>query len=85
MAARIVTQARFAMKTSYIHASRLMLCVGLLGIATSAMAQRYGPQDEGRRFNDGTRVVCKNVEVRKNSKVPTGSWAPRPVPWWVAC
>ncbi|PZP61551.1 MAG: hypothetical protein DI597_08405 [Pseudoxanthomonas spadix] len=45
-----------------------MLCVGLLGIATSAMAQRYGPQDEGRRFNDGTRVVCKNVEVRKNSK-----------------
>ena len=58
------------MKTSYIHASRLMLCVGLLGIATSAMAQRYGPQDEGRRFNDGTRVVCKNVEVRKNSVPP---------------
>lgn len=68
MAARIVKQARFAMKKSHIHASRLMVCAGLLGIATSAMAQRYGPQDEGRRFNDGTRVVCKNVEVRKNSK-----------------
>ncbi len=56
------------MKKSHIHASRLLVCAGLLGIATSAMAQRYGPQDEGRRFNDGTRVVCKNVEVRKNSK-----------------
>lgn len=49
---------------------RLMMCVGLLGVATTAMAQTYGPEDEGRRFNDGTRVVCKNVEVQKNSKDP---------------
>ena len=28
----------------------------------------YGPKDEGRRFSDGTRVVCHNVEVKKNGK-----------------
>ena len=33
-------------------------------------AQTYGPQDEGRRFNDGSRVVCKNVEVQRNTKDP---------------
>lgn len=33
-------------------------------------AQTYGPQDEGKRFNDGSRVVCKNVEVQRNSKDP---------------
>ncbi len=54
-----------------IKASKLVVCAGLLGIASAASAQRhYGPQDEGRRFNDGTRVVCKNVEVQKNSKDP---------------
>lgn len=41
---------------------------------TAAMAplhaQTYGPQDEGKRFSDGSRVVCKNVEVQRNSKDP---------------
>lgn len=53
-----------------MKASKLILCAGLLGIATAASAQTYGPEDEGRRFNDGTRVVCSNVEVQKNSKDP---------------
>lgn len=41
--------------------------------AAGAHAQsgtRYGPEDEGRRFNDGSRVVCENVEVRRNSSDP---------------
>lgn len=31
----------------------------------TAHAQTYGPQDEGRRFNDGSRVVCEDVEVQR--------------------
>lgn len=53
-----------------MKASKLILCAGLLSIATAATAQTYGPKDEGRRFNDGTRVVCSNVEVQKNTKDP---------------
>ena len=37
-------------------------------LSANAFAQQYGPQDEGRRFNDGSKVVCKNVEVQKSSK-----------------
>ncbi|NYZ63286.1 glycine zipper 2TM domain-containing protein [Luteimonas deserti] len=40
-----------------------------LGLA-SAHAQTYGPQDEGRRFNDGSRVVCQDVEVRRADSDP---------------
>ncbi|RRU25165.1 glycine zipper 2TM domain-containing protein [Stenotrophomonas sp. 278] len=48
-----------------------MLCLGtLLAFSTVASAQTYGPRDEGRRFNDGSKVVCKNVEVQRNSKDP---------------
>lgn len=44
------------------------LCVSLLSLAViaPAMAQTYGPQDEGRRFNDGTRVKCHRVEIQRN-------------------
>jgi uncharacterized protein YcfJ len=45
----------------------LTLAVAML-VSTTALAQRYGPQDEGRRFNDGSKVVCKNVEVQRSSK-----------------
>lgn len=42
--------------------------VGLL-LASAAQAQdRYGPRDEGRRFNDGSRVVCKKVEVANDAR-----------------
>ncbi|MEP6907060.1 MAG: glycine zipper 2TM domain-containing protein [Pseudoxanthomonas sp.] len=47
---------------------RAMLCIGTLLFSVSALAQPYGPRDEGRRFNDGSKVVCKNVEVQRNSK-----------------
>ena len=30
-----------------------------------AQAQTYGPEDEGRRFDDGSRVVCEKVELRR--------------------
>lgn len=35
-----------------------------------AHAQTYGPEDEGRRFNDGSTVKCRNVAVQKNSSDP---------------
>lgn len=47
---------------------RTMLCIGTLLLSTTALAQQYGPRDEGRRFDDGSKVVCKNVEVRRDSK-----------------
>jgi len=47
-----------------------LLGVSLLALAGVAQAQTYGPQDEGRRFNDGTVVRCHKVEVQKNSKDP---------------
>ena len=41
-----------------------------LALAGTAAAQTYGPADEGRRFNDGSRVVCKNVEVQRSTRDP---------------
>ncbi|MGY0561196.1 glycine zipper 2TM domain-containing protein [Luteimonas sp. A277] len=32
--------------------------------------QTYGPRDEGRTFNDGTRVICENVEVARDTSDP---------------
>lgn len=47
-----------------IHNS--LLCVATLGLAAfAAQAQSYGPRDDGRRFDDGSRVVCKEVEVQR--------------------
>lgn len=52
-----------------IKASKWALCAALLTGASAAWAQHsYGPEDEGRQFSDGTRVVCENVEVQKSSK-----------------
>jgi outer membrane lipoprotein SlyB len=39
-------------------------------VATTAQAQSYGPDDEGRRFDDGSRVVCEEVEVREGASDP---------------
>ncbi len=39
-----------------------------LTLSAAAQAQHYGPQDEGRRFNDGSRVVCHKVEVANNAR-----------------
>ncbi|WP_312368839.1 glycine zipper 2TM domain-containing protein [Stenotrophomonas sp.] len=36
--------------------------------AGGAQAQTYGPQDEGRRFNDGSRVVCHKQEIANNAR-----------------
>jgi uncharacterized protein YcfJ len=51
---------------------RTLVALGLLSLAGTSLvhAQTYGPQDEGRRFNDGSRVVCNDVEVRRNSSDP---------------
>ncbi|WP_062356903.1 glycine zipper 2TM domain-containing protein [Pseudoxanthomonas mexicana] len=50
--------------------SRILLSLGLLSVMSAAGAQAYGPQDEGRRFSDGSKVECRNVEVQKNSRDP---------------
>jgi outer membrane lipoprotein SlyB len=47
---------------------RTILLAGAMLLSANAFAQQYGPQDEGRRFNDGSKVVCKNVEVQRSSK-----------------
>ena len=47
---------------------RTTLLAGAMLLSATAFAQQYGPQDEGRRFNDGSKVVCKNVEVQRSSK-----------------
>lgn len=45
---------------------------GLIALAAgSALAQtQYGPEDEGRRFDDGSRVVCEDVEVQRSGSDP---------------
>lgn len=57
-----------------MNVPRILLSLGLMSMMSAAAAQTgsrtYGPEDEGRRFNDGSKVVCKNVEVQKNSKDP---------------
>lgn len=54
--------------SSHARLGMLAACVGLL-MATGVQAQQnYGPQDEGRRFNDGSRVVCKKVEVDNRAR-----------------
>lgn len=47
-----------------------LLLTALLLLPGLAFAQAYGPRDEGRRFDDGSRVVCRNVEVQRNSNDP---------------
>lgn len=47
---------------------RTLTLTAAMVVSTTAWAQQYGPQDEGRRFNDGSKVVCKNVEVQRSSK-----------------
>jgi len=53
--------------TTLFHATILGLA---FGVALPVQAQTYGPQDEGRRFEDGSRVKCKKVEVQRNSTDP---------------
>lgn len=37
---------------------------------SGSRGQPWPASEEGRRFNDGSRVVCHNVEVYKNSRDP---------------
>lgn len=53
-----------------MNACRSMIGLSLLGLAFVVQAQTYGPEDEGRRFNDGTVVRCHKVEVQKNTSDP---------------
>lgn len=50
-----------------------VLSIAAAGCAHSqapAYTQTYGPQDEGRTFADGTRVICENVEVAHDTSDP---------------
>ncbi len=51
---------------------RTLACIGTLALlgTGAAQAQSYGPRDEGRTFNDGSRVVCHEVEVRQSASDP---------------
>jgi outer membrane lipoprotein SlyB len=57
-----------------MNAIRTFLCLGTLLAASTAAAQSgtrvYGPEDEGRRFDDGSRVECKKVEVERSDSDP---------------
>lgn len=48
----------------------LSTAAALLAIAGPLQAQTYGPEDEGRRFDDGSRVVCRDVAETHDSKDP---------------
>ena len=46
-------------------------CVLTIAGAGAANAQtNYGPEDEGRRFSDGTRVICEETEVARSTSDP---------------
>ena len=52
-----------------LHASSLLVAFGLCA-AAPLQAQTYGPEDEGRRFDDGSRVVCRDVAVAQDTRDP---------------
>ncbi|MCR6686720.1 glycine zipper 2TM domain-containing protein [Pseudoxanthomonas sp.] len=59
------------MKTSNRIAA--LACVPLalgMAMAQAQGSRHYGPEDEGRRFSDGSRVVCEKVEVQRSSRDP---------------
>ena len=59
------------MKTSNRIAA--LACVPLalgLVMAQAQSSRHYGPEDEGRRFSDGSRGVCEKVEVQRSSSDP---------------
>lgn len=55
-----------------LRTKTLPATLALLGLSlmAPAHAQSYGPEDEGRRFDDGSRVVCEKVEVQRASRDP---------------
>ncbi|MGH8054075.1 MAG: glycine zipper 2TM domain-containing protein [Stenotrophomonas sp.] len=55
------------MRTFHTKLATTLVGLGML-FAASAQAQTYGPRDEGRRFNDGSRVECRKVEVVNNAR-----------------
>ncbi|KAF1699533.1 hypothetical protein CSC62_01120 [Pseudoxanthomonas jiangsuensis] len=59
------------MKTS--NRITALACVPLalgMAMAQAQSSRHYGPEDEGRRFSDGSRVVCEKVEVQRSSSDP---------------
>jgi outer membrane lipoprotein SlyB len=57
------------MKT--FHSTTLMAALAVAASGSVyAQATVYGPEDEGRRFSDGSRVVCSDVEVRRADSDP---------------
>ena len=54
---------------NHLHPLSLLAVLGLCA-AAPLQAQTYGPEDEGRRFDDGSRVVCRDVAVSQNTRDP---------------
>lgn len=58
------------MQGKRLNVRKAILVSAVLLAAAPAFAQVYGPQDAGKRFSDGSRVVCKKVEVQRNTRDP---------------
>lgn len=57
------------MKTSTFLSSAIAVLA--MSAPSLVLAQRqYGPQDEGRTFNDGSRVICSERSTVQNSRDP---------------
>lgn len=58
-------------KSTIIQASALALALCSAGFAHAQEQSRvYGPEDEGKRFADGSRVVCEDVDARRARNDP---------------
>ncbi len=59
------------MKTSSKVAAIVLAPLALgMAFAHAQNNRQYGPEDEGRRFDDGSRVVCEEVEVNRSGRDP---------------
>jgi uncharacterized protein YcfJ len=47
-----------------------LLTLTASGVAHAQGQAAYGPADEGRRFSDGTRVICEQTEVARSTSDP---------------
>lgn len=58
-------------KLTTIRTTALAVALCTAGIAHAQGQSRvYGPEDEGKRFADGSRVVCEDVDIRRATNDP---------------
>jgi uncharacterized protein YcfJ len=52
----------------HVHSIAAVCLLAATGLAHAQST--YGPEDEGRRFDDGTRVICESTEVARSTSDP---------------